>query len=781
MNALLLKSHARFAWRHPVAVAAALVGVTLAVMAVVAVHLVGTALRASLGTATSVGLAGYTHVLTRAHLTETDYFALRQRWRRGQLPTVEALIPVIDDTVRVAGAPRRLVGFDPLSGPGVGAAAGSAGAQYREFLMHDVVFANAETAAAIARTDRVAGLPVRVVDAADNDILLADLPTAQRLLRRDGDLDAIWVRVVSARSRWLAILDALLPGVEAALPSYADPIVDGYQVTARRRWNPLARFADASIFNLGILALLSLLMAAFLVVQASYANAARRRLEQARLLALGVSPLRLQALAALEGCVIGSLGALLGLAAGVGVAGALLQATDAAAAATMDAWVVGKAVFCALLAAAIGPISTFHPPRRRRFWLLALLAAVLVTSLSAGGLAAPFGVLLAACFVHVAALVPALGAAVRSLAAKLSARPSTRANWRGAALRANEIRLALGALSVAAAAAIGMGLMVDSLRRDFTAMLEQRLWQGVYLSAADAGQTVFDMEWLRGLPGVYEARRYGDFEARLLQGSAEVTVAELDAAEAARYGHPNALSQRGLLNEVGARLLGLRAGDSVVVRAGGVSATVQIAHVFRDFGAVGARLILPMAYAGPFEAVIQWRRASVLADADDTSALAALIGERYGTDRVRDDAAIRRLAAAVFNRSFAISQALTAVALAVAAIALYAALTALQAGRRQELRLLSAVGLSRTEIWRQALAQTTILGLIAAIAALPFGLFIAWILCAFVNPLAFGWTIDLQLSARAIGLPLLFGIVAALLAGAIPAYRSSFRAEAFDG
>ena len=783
MNTLLLKSHVRFAWRHPVAAAASLVGVTLAVMAVVAVHLVAKALRASLEEGADATSAGYTHVLTRADLSESDYFALRQRWRRGELDNVDAVVPVIDDYVRIAAAPRRLVGFDPLAAPGVGiAAAAPASAGYRDFLTDDVLFADAEAAAQIAATGLVAGLPVRVHETpAEGGALLADLPTAQRLLQRQGELDAIWIRVASVRSRWLEVLDALLPGVEAALPRYADPAIEGYRVTAQRRWNPLARFTDASVFNLGILALLSLLMATFLVLQASFANAARRRLEQQRLAAIGASPLRLQFLATAEGCAIGSLGAAFGLAVGLAVAHTLLRTADAEAQLpVMDAWVVAKALCCGVLVAAIGPIAASRSPRRRRRWPWLLLALPLVVLAWSGGLAVAFASLLAACFVQVLAVVPLLGASTRRLAAQLSARPSRRANWRGAAMRAGEIQLALSALSIASAAAIGMGLMVDSLRGDFTAMLEQRLWQGVYLGSAEETPTAYDWDWIQSLAGVREVRRYGDFDAQLLQGRAQATVAELDGAEAARYGYPTALTQEGLLNEIGARLLGIEAGASVVVRAGGASAAVRIAHVYRDFGAVGARLILPMAHAETFAAVTRWRRASVLTTPAAASGVAAALGERYGAEQVRDHAAIRRFAQAVFDRSFVVSQSLTAVALAVAAIGLYAALTALQAGREQEFRLLSAVGLSRAEIWRQAMAQTTILGLVAAIAAVPLGLFIAWVLCAFVNPQAFGWTIGLAPSARAIGLPLLFGLVAALLAGAIPAYRSSFHTAMAD-
>ena len=187
-------------------------------------------------------------------------------------------------------------------------------------------------------------------------------------------------------------------------------------------------------------------------------------------------------------------------------------------------------------------------------------------------------------------------------------------------------------------------------------MLEQRLWSGVYLSARDPTPAPFDLDWMRRLPGVREVRRYGDFDARLVQGRAQVTVAELDAAEAARYEYGSALTQRGLLNEVGARLLDLQVGDSVVVSAGGASATIQIAHVFRDFGAASTRLIVPMAHADTFAAVIEWRRVSVLASSADAGRLANVLGDRYGTEQVRDHAAIRSFAMAVFQRTFVVSQ-----------------------------------------------------------------------------------------------------------------------------
>ena len=133
-----------------------------------------------------------------------------------------------------------------------------------------------------------------------------------------------------------------------------------------------------------------------------------------------------------------------------------------------------------------------------------------------------------------------------------------------------------------------MGLMVESLRLDFTAMLEQRLWPGVYVSAQESVAKA-DVDWIMGQAGVHDVRRYADVDARLLRGPATVSLATLTADEARRYALPGQLTTRAMVNEVGARLFGLSVGDTVTVVAGGRNIDVEIGHVFRDFGAPTAR------------------------------------------------------------------------------------------------------------------------------------------------------------------------------------------------
>ncbi|MCY3841787.1 MAG: hypothetical protein OXH09_24610, partial [Gammaproteobacteria bacterium] len=564
MTVLLLRGQLRFAIRHPVGLAASIVGVTVAVLAVVTVHLVGHSIRDDLD---DFSIAGHTHVATGKTRDESDYFELRRRWRisdpapeasgsRDTVPewarSVVAMFPVIEGYVEIQGRPRRIVGFDPVAASGLGGdppVASGPGADYGRFMIDDAVMVSAATARDIdADGGSIAGIPVVVLEAATEGIL-ADLPTAQRLLGRENEIDAVWLRVADARSRLLGWLDQLLPGIAASLPRYADPVIDGYEVTAAARWNPSRRFADAILFNLGMLSLLCLLMAAFIAFQASASSAARRRTEHDRLLAIGASRSTLKWVSGVEGLAVGVIGAVAGSALGFVVADELLQAAlpqptaptpntalDDGPSLALDGWVVGKSLACGVVASAFGPLADGRSAASTRFRLGFAVVAIAVAAigLAGGTLGAAYVALAAICAVHVVTIVPLAGNAAGPLAA-LGRSLTARANLRGTAVQSREIRLALGALSVAAAVAIGMGLMVESLRRDFTEMLDVRLVPGVYVqSASDVSES--DLDALREMEGVREARRYGDVPARVDQSPVDIRIAALDANETARYG-----------------------------------------------------------------------------------------------------------------------------------------------------------------------------------------------------------------------------------------------------
>ena len=63
-------------------------------------------------------------------------------------------------------------------------------------------------------------------------------------------------------------------------------------------------------------------------------------------------------------------------------------------------------------------------------------------------------------------------------------------------------------------------------------------------------------------------------------------------------------------------------------------------------------------------------------------------------------------------------------------------------------------------------------GSVALVLALPLGVVFGWILCGVINPRAFGWTIELQMTAAALFQPMLLGLLAAVVAGLLRGGRA---------
>ena len=795
---LLLRGQLRFLARNPVGTGVILLGIALAVTSVVTVHLTGQTLAGAVRDTRA--LAGYSHVATRPNLTAEDYFALRARWRGGEWSDLAGLLPVVEGTLDVGGELRRLVGIDPLADIGhsdralarseTGPTEAGAPAVLDRFLTEDVL---ATSERVLQAAMKHGDLPpnTSLVPLADGDVLLADLPTAWRLLGRPGQLDAIWLRTEAGPTggglpmQWL---EALLPGLSAALDPPPGPRIDGFVVTPAANWQGVGRYADAVVFNLGALGALALLVAGFLAAEIGIANVARREREIQRLLALGVSGRVLATLQLGESAVVGTVAAGLGLVAGIllsaELSAPLSQPRPSTGDGALDAWVVGKALGTGVLVAMLAALAAVRrigitpaPARPMRRGLSASGAAIaLATSaglLLHGSLLAAFAALLTLCVAHMLAVLPATVFVVerRSLAPK---RTSLRLNLRAASAHAGEIGFALGALSIATAAAIGMGVMVESLRRDFLTMLDQRLQPGIYVAGLPEKA---DLLWLqeRGL----DVRHPGTMRARTDEGPVDVTFARIDAEEAARYGLGDGLTERVMVSEPGARRFGIVPGDTLRLRAGGQSRSVEVAHVFRDFGAPTPRVIAPETLAAAFPDVpIQRDRLFVRVTGGEGGAVAGEVRGRWPDSRVQDQGQLRALAEDVFNASFAVAAGLAVLALVVAAVGLYGVLTVLQTRRGPEFRLLHAMGMPRSTMWRMALIQCAVLGAVATVAAIPLGYATAWVLCTFVSPAAFGWSINLNPDLGATLTPLGWGMLAALAAGALPSWRSAFPSPA---
>lgn len=127
----------------------------------------------------------------------------------------------------------------------------------------------------------------------------------------------------------------------------------------------------------------------------------------------------------------------------------------------------------------------------------------------------------------------------------------------------------------------------------------------------------------------------------------------------------------------------------------------------------------------------------------------------------------------IFDRTFAITQALRLLAVIVAFIGVLSALMSLQLERTREIGILRATGMTPQQLWWMTLLETGLMGNVAGFLAMPLGYVLAWILIYVINVRSFGWTLKMQLNPSYFWQAWLVAIVAALLAGIYPAWRLS--------
>ena len=770
---LLIKGQLRYLARTAGATAASVVATALGTMSVVAVHLLSEDIKAGLDDEGALTVPGYTHVVRGTDLAWSNYFDARDRWRQSDVPDVEAMTPLVVGQALVDGRSSQVVGVD-IFAVGGSLATGPinedpAGDDWTPLLVGDGVVVGGSPGLSTGDRIRAGEIEVDVVavTADAGDIVFADIPTALRILDRNGP-SAILVRARGgepAIERWF-------PGSTAAL-DIGTTIELGQGLTARAfdEAEPTRRFALAILFNLGALGVLALFVAAFLIYQASFSNIARRERERERLAAIGVDSTMMASLFVGEGVLLGLVGAAIGTLLGT-VLGGFLGSTESFA---LSAIAVTKGVLGGVGAGIIGAFAAIRRASARRRtggprWIAAGFAAVLVVVATASEtLAAAFALILALCVAQFALVIPGIAAAFqRAFAGRMDrVNVLVKANFRRFAVMLGEVDIAASALSIAIAASIGMGVQVENFREDFYRLLDQRLWPAIYIES----DRPVDPEWLGSLPKVTDVRSYGRTEALVNARPVTVNLAVGDALETRRYGYDKALEGDILLSESGALAHGLGAGDEIQLEGPRGERRVRVAHVFSDYGAPSPRVIGTFSDLAPILDGVVFDRTSVLTADAKTGALKRAISERYPGAHVRDQTELRALAEKAFDRTFEVAEHLTVIALIVAVVGLYNALSALALRARDIHRLLYTAGVSRLSIAGLALNQNLLIGAVAAVAAMPLGLAIAYVLCAEINPRAFGWSIPFGVDMQALLAPALLGMAAALLAGMIPIWR----------
>ena len=780
MTAAILSALASHWRRNPLQLLTLLAGLALATALWSGVQAINAEARASYdAAAATLGEGQFAQITARdgGAIPQATYVALRRAgW---------AVSPVIEG--RLDGV--RLIGLEPLTAPGgLGPVSVDAGADLGTFLSGaGQIFARADT---LARLPDTGAQGVPAPDAAPNTAL-TDIGLAQRLLGRPDQIDRLIVAPVQ-------------PVTQRPLADVAPDLIQ----SAAQEGGDVARLTDSFHLNLTAFGLLSFAVGLFIVHGAIGLAFEQRRPMVRTLRALGAPLRRLILLMAVELAVLALIAGLIGVGLGYLIAAALLPDVAATLRGLYGAdvagqlslrpvwWLSGLAIAMGGTAVAAGGalwslarmplLSGAHP----RAWAMArqrggqAVVAVVLLLLSAAlaawgsGLMAGF-IMLGALLIGGALALPPLLARVLRLAEDRARAPVTQWFWADTRQQVPGLALALMALLLAMAANVGVSTMVSSFRLTFTGFLDQRLASELYVSAADAEQA----EAIIAVAG-----READAILPLL--SVDQTVEGLPAQVYAARDHATyrdnwqflravpdvwdrlARAEGVLINEQLYRRAGLDLGAMIPVGAG---VSLPVLGIYGDYGnPIGQVIVTEALFRSQFPQITALRF-GLRTDPARVDALRATLRDEAGIPDTAmvDQAAIKALSLAVFERTFTVTTALNVLTLAVAGFAILMSLLTLAAMRLPQLAPVWALGLTRRRLAGLDLIRAMVLAALTGALALPLGLALAWALLAVVNVEAFGWRLPMYLFPLDYLRLGVLALLAAALAALWPAWRLS--------
>ncbi|HEY1900410.1 MAG TPA: FtsX-like permease family protein [Steroidobacteraceae bacterium] len=646
-------------------------------------------------------------------------------------------------------------------------------------------------------------------------LMLADITTAQEWLGLQGRLTRIDLRVPPGRAAAAELLQ-----LSRELPAGVTLAV------AAQRARAGLDMTRAFNTNLRALGLLALLVGLFLVYGTMSFAIVQRRRSLGILRALGATRSQLLRIILLEATGLALVGGGVGLAAGAllghGLVGMVARTINdlyyvvavnsVALPAGEPLLAIGAALAVALLAAAAPALEAVHSVpqltlrasvlegRARRIATLLLAVAALlavgcvaIVLVTQRGVLAGFAALVLA-MLSVAAATPAVlyGSASALARSRLCTAPPLRLALGGIAGSLSRTGVAVAALAMAVTAMIGISIMVDSFRESLRDWLSQTLQADIYVGAPGPGfarperrldaAIIADLERVPGLASYSASRRaivnsqFGPVVLDAMDitprgpGGMDLTAATADIW--ARF-------QEGavLLAQPLAYRLNLKVGSQLQLTTAFGPRSFRVSGIFREYGNDRGSVRVSRAVYRRL-----WRDDSVSTLAlyvAPGSSVKAVVGRLYAAAagrqalQVDTPAQVRAISLMIFDRTFVITQVLNWLAAGVAAVGLLSALLAWQLGRARELALLRVLGLTRFAAAGMILAQTLFMGAVALLVALPAGALTALLLVRVINRRAFGWQIDLHLHPQQVIGAMAVALLAALVSGLYPAWRTA--------
>jgi putative ABC transport system permease protein len=640
-------------------------------------------------------------------------------------------------------------------------------------------------------------------------LILTDIATAQELFDLNGKLTRIDLIATSEQAQRIA----------ANLPQ-------GLRVArASEQADTVSQLTAAFQLNLTAFSLLALAVGMFLIYNTVMFSVVQRRRMLGILRCVGVTGREIFLLILSEAALLGLIGSILGLFLGI-LLGRLtvalvtqtindlyftLTVSDVSidAASLLKGLALG--VLSALLAAALPAYEASSVPAvtvlqrsdledrvRRLLPRLNVIGAALIFAgaaillfgqsnvaiLFAGIFLALFGITLFVPFVTVLLMRLATMTLGRTgLIARMSSRTIT--------VALSRTSVAIASLMVAVAVTIGVTVMIASFRSTVENWLGQSLNADFYVSPPLAGANrVVSMDAIlaeraRAVPGVQDLELLRTVDVTSPQlGQVRVNAATGGRPRDARIyrnynGDPNAIQEKldagaVAITEPFANKHNVGEGSTIELLTDKGVQTFPIVGVYYDYSSDQGSILMSLDVYRKFwnDDAISGYSVYAASNADVNQVEDAVRVAMGGAQVVvQSNRALRDAALVIFDRTFAITQALRVISVAVAFIGILSALMALQLERTRELGTLRATGMTLRQLWRLTLLESGLMGAAAGILAIPVGLILAAILIYVINLRSFGWTIFFTPVPEVYAQAIFISVLAALIAAIYPMLR----------
>jgi putative ABC transport system permease protein len=653
-----------------------------------------------------------------------------------------------------------------------------------------------------------------------NDLLITDIASAQELLGMIGRLSHVDLIVpwegADAQER--------LDRIRALLPEAAELTAHG---SGQRSVREMTR---AFYTNLTALSILSLLVGMFLVYNTMTFLVVQRRELIGGLRALGVTRRQIIHLILSEAALIGLIATLVGVLIGIVLSHFFLELISktlnqafffqTSPGLSVSRLIVAKGVVlgvgATVVSAALPAVEAarYSPLQVMRRSQIETRTRALLTRTTLGGivvLAAGIAVMLlptkSISMGFIGQLVLVLGfalmtpiltvfmmAVIRPLLARLfGVIGYLPARFVTASL--SRTGVAVSALMVAVAVSIGLQLMVGNFRLSVFHWLSDRLDADLYVSmpapassGSAAGLSAELKQRIAALPGVEALSTVRRIRVRKEGTVTRVNAYEMVPSTYAGFrfvqGSPEriwpAFEQQDvvIVTDSFAWLHDIHVGDALMLRTDSGDRPFRVVGVYTDYN-TGSGIVSMSRRT--FER--HWRDRRF-------SGIGVYAGqEGVGLERLRREIEtlggpgqllqvtlqqrIIERSMEIFDQAFAITDVLRWLAATIAFVAVFSALMAIQLERRREFGILRANGVTPGQLRRIIYTETGLMGLVAGVLALPLAICIAATLIFVINRRSFGWRMEFALEPGILVQGLGLAVLAALLAGIVPAVKLS--------